>query len=127
MTHQAQQQTIERYIAAYNDFDIDGMLAVVHPDVLFRNMSGGEVNAETNGAEAFRQLAEQSKGLFVSRCQKVTRFDIRDEAATVEIDYEGVLAMDLPNGMKAGDILRLQGRSEFEFRDGKLLRITDYS
>ncbi len=127
MTREAQQQTIERYIAAYNAFDIDGMLAVVHPDVLFRNVSGGEVDVETSGAMAFRQLAEQSKGLFASRCQTVTRLDISDEVATVEIDYQGVLAANLPNGMKAGDTLRLQGRSEFEFRDGKLLRITDYS
>lgn len=127
MTREAQQQTIERYIAAYNAFDIDGMLAVVHPELEFRNVSGGEVNAETTGVEPFRQLAEASKGLFASRCQTITRLDIRGEAATAEIDYHGVLAVDLPNGMKAGDTLRLQGRSEFEFRDGKLSRISDYS
>ena len=29
---------------------------------------------------------------------------------TVEIDYEGVLKMDIPNGSKAGETLRLKGK-----------------
>ena len=45
----------------------------------------------------------------------------------IEVAYEGVLASDLPNGMKAGETLRLSGRSEFTFRDGKIYRITDAS
>lgn len=45
----------------------------------------------------------------------------------IGIDYEGVLAADLPNGMKAGEILRLNGKSEFTFRDEKIYRITDIS
>lgn len=37
------------------------------------------------------------------------------------------LASDLSSGMKAGNTLELTGRSEFEFRDGKIFRLTDYS
>jgi hypothetical protein len=37
------------------------------------------------------------------------------------------LASDLPNGMKAGETLRLNGRSEFTFCDGKIYRIKDVS
>jgi ketosteroid isomerase-like protein len=118
---------IDRYIAAYNDFDVDGMLASLHPDVEFRNISGGEVNASASGAEEFRRLAEQSKGLFSSRRQEITRFESDGNTAAVDISYEGVLASDLPNGMNAGDMLRLEGRSEFGFRDSKIHRITDYS
>jgi hypothetical protein len=40
---------------------------------------------------------------------------------------EGILAADLPNGMKAGESMHLEGRSEFGFRDGRIDRITDYS
>ena len=46
---------------------------------------------------------------------------------TTDIVYEGVLAVDLPNGMKAGEELRINGCSEFEFKDGKIYRITDFS
>jgi hypothetical protein len=39
----------------------------------------------------------------------------------------GVLALDLPNGMHAGQELRLQGRSRFTFQDGKIRTLADYS
>lgn len=32
---------IERYIRAYNDLDIEGMIAWMHPDCSFENRSGG--------------------------------------------------------------------------------------
>ncbi len=112
-------------IDRYNDFDVDGMLALLHRDVEFRNISGGEVNASASGAEEFRRLAEQSKGLFSSRRQEITRFESDGNTAAVDISYEGVLASDLPNGMNAGDMLRLEGRSEFGFLDSKTHRITD--
>ena len=122
-----QKEVIEGYIAAYNAFDIEAMLALIHPDVVFKNVAGGEVNATATGAEEFRTMAEQTKSLFSSRCQVMTSFDSIGDTASVDIKYEGVLSTDLPNGMKAGDTLRLNGRSVFQFRDGKLLRITDYS
>jgi hypothetical protein len=45
----------------------------------------------------------------------------------VAIAYEAELAIDLPNGMKAGDRLSLAGRSEFRFRDGKISHLVDHS
>lgn len=127
MTTDEMRRVIDRYIAAYNAFDVDGMLAVVHDDVEFRNVSGGETTAAASGKAALRELAEQSKGLFAERRQEISAFDAEHDRATVEIRYEAVLAVDLPNGMKAGDTLRLGGRSEFGFRDGLIDRITDYS
>ncbi|MFH0784716.1 MAG: nuclear transport factor 2 family protein [Pseudomonadota bacterium] len=118
---------IERYLDAYNAFDIDGMMSVIHPDIVFQNVSGGEVNATASGANEFRKLAEQSKGLFSARTQTITSFETKDDQTFIGVDYEGVIASDLPNGMKAGETLRLNGRSEFDFRDGKIYRITDIS
>jgi hypothetical protein len=118
---------IEKYLDAYNVFDIDGMMSVIHPEIDFKNVSGGEVNASASGSDEFRKLAEQSKGLFSKRKQTITKFETNDDLAFIGIDYEGVLAVDLPNGTKAGETLRLTGRSEFAFRDGKIYRITDIS
>lgn len=118
---------IERYLAAYNAFDVDGMMATIHRDVEFKNISGGVVNATVSGAHEFRQLAEQSKGLFSSRNQTVRTFESHEDKAVIEVVYEAVLASDLPNGMKAGETLRLDGRSEFVFRDGKIHQLADYS
>ncbi len=127
MTDEEKKNAIRSYLAAYNGFDIEGMVAIVHPEVVFKNVSGGEVNAQTEGVEQFRQLANKSKALFSSRNQKATKFNFTGDIVTVDITYEGVLAVDLPNGMKAGEVLRLNGRSEFEFKDGKMFKITDFS
>jgi ketosteroid isomerase-like protein len=127
MTKEKQKTVIQSYIAAYNSFDIDTMVALVHAEVVFKNVSGGEVNAAVVGVDQFRELAEQSKTLFSSRYQKATNLKFTGSIATTDIAYEGILAVDLPNAMKAGEVLRLNGRSEFEFKDGKIYRITDFS
>lgn len=118
---------IERYLDAYNRFDVEGMMDVVHANVTFTNVADGAVTASATGASEFRQLAEQAKAAFASRKQTMKAFEAEGDKASIEVAYEGVLATDLPNGMKAGERLRLEGRSHFVFRDGKIYRITDES
>ena len=127
MNKNEKEHLIQRYVQAYNGFDIDGMVALLHPECTFQNMSGGEVNASTSGVAQFRQLAEQSKELFSSRRQTITAYKHDGEAVTVDIDYEGILRVDLPNGAKTGETLKLRGQSVFRFCDGLILAITDYS
>jgi hypothetical protein len=120
-------EIIEKYISAYNSFDIEGMIAPLHEEIEFRNSSSGSVDVETSGIEKFREIAEQSKSLFSYRCQTIVGYSFEDDKAQVEIDYEGILAKDLPNGMKAGDRIHMKGRSVFAFRDEKVAVIEDYS
>ena len=127
MNLEEKRSVVERYLDAYSRFDIDAMMAQIHPDVEFNNVSGNVVNATATGAGEFRRLAEMAREMFSSRKQTVTEFSVIDERVCIEVRYEGVLAADLPNGMKAGETLRLNGRSEFDFRDGKIFRITDIS
>lgn len=127
MTAPEKRSLVDRYLAAYNALDVDGMMDALHPDVEFENVAGGEVTAAASGADAFRQLAEQGAALFASRRQTVTAFDASGPGAVAHVDYEGVLATDLPGGPGAGETLRLQGRSGFEFRDGRISWIRDVS
>lgn len=127
MSKHDKRHIIEHYLDSYNNFDMDGMMSIVHPDIEFANVSGGEVNATAYGTDEFRQLAEQSKGLFSMRRQTITDFAETGDKVFIDILYEAVLAADLPNKMKAGETLRLKGRSEFTFRDGRIYRITDIS
>jgi hypothetical protein len=101
MVSSRQKEIIDCYIAAYNSFDVEAMLRFVHPDVLFKNVAGNEVNATATGINEFREMAEHSRTLFSARCQRITDFESTGDTVTVRIDYEGVLAADLPNGMKA--------------------------
>jgi hypothetical protein len=50
-----------------------------------------------------------------------------DRTAAVEIEYEAVLAIDLPTGLKSGETMQLRGVTVFAFSDGKIARISDYS
>jgi ketosteroid isomerase-like protein len=118
---------IERYIAAYNAFDVPGMLALLEPDVTFENVSGGQVTAAANGREELRALAEHAATLFTSRCQTIRQYVTTADGAQVEIDYEGVLAADLGPDLRTGATLRLAGRSTFVIRDERIARIVDES
>lgn len=118
---------IDQYISAYNRMDVVGMLATVHPDMKFANISGGSVTASADGVEEFRTLAEQSKSLFSEREQTILDFEAGENKAVVSIAFHAVVANDLPNGLKKGQVLSVSGRSEFAFGVGKVLSITDVS
>ncbi|GGE99740.1 nuclear transport factor 2 family protein [Hymenobacter cavernae] len=120
-------QIVEAYIEAYNRFDIDGMVRHLHDDVVFKNISNGEVNLTTTGKDDFRQQAEQAKQYFSQRAQRVTNWQTTDDRIEVLIDYSAVAAIEFPNGLKPGDTLHLQGKSVFQFADGKIISIEDIS
>jgi ketosteroid isomerase-like protein len=118
---------VDRYIDAYNRMDIEGMLLVVHSDIEFMNISGGVVNANTRGVSDLKALAEQSLSVFSERHQEILSFEANDTRAVAAISFRAVLASDHSNGLKMGHELTLTGRSEFEFQDGAILKITDIS
>ena len=116
MKDEEKESVISDYLAAYNNFDVEGMIALVHPKVTFVNIYEDKVNARAEGLEQLRKLANKSKALFSSQHQEAIKFNFIGDRVKVDIAFEGVLAADLPNGMKAGDTLRFHGSSEFEFR-----------
>ena len=120
-------EMIENYVEAYNSFDVSGMVKLLHQNILFRNYVNGEVNVETYGIQAFKELAEKSIKTFSSRRQNIMEYRVREDKIEVFINYEGILAVDLPNGLKTGNKLRLKGKSVFQFEEGKISRIEDYS
>jgi ketosteroid isomerase-like protein len=127
METRAKKDLIERFVRAYNSFDVDGMLALMHPECSFQNISGGEVTASAKGLRQFRELAETAKTLFSTRSQTITTYQYDAESVTVDIDYQGVLRVDLPKGPKAGQTLKLKGKSIFRFRDGLIYELIDQS
>ena len=103
------------------------MLKGVHPQVEFKNVSAEVVNASTNGVAELRALAQQSLSQFSERHQKIESFELQDHVAVATIAFRAVVAADLPNGLKKGQVLNLSGRSEFEFQNGTISKITDIS
>lgn len=120
-------EQIDRYLAAYNAFDVGGMLATLSPEVRFENYAAGQLTAATSGIEEFRQLAEQSKGMFSEREQRITALEPGDGSIIASIAYRGRLSTDIPDGPRAGTVLDVQGTSEFWFDAGLIAKIIDRS
>jgi len=120
-------ELIDRYVAAYNQYDVEGMLAVMHPEVEFRNVAAGEVTVASHGREEFRAIAERAATLVASRRQTVREYGDDGVQAWITVDYDGVLAADLGPELPAGTTLRLSGRSTFSFRDGWIVQLVDES
>ncbi len=120
-------KAIENYIQSYNSFDIDGMIKDLDDEVVFENIANGEVDLRVEGIAGFKEQAESAKQYFTQRQQTITSWEMDGDMVGIEIDYEAILAVDLPNGMKAGDTLKLKGQSEFVFEGDKIVAIRDRS
>lgn len=118
---------LDRFLIAYNSFDVDGMLALLSLDIRFENYSSGQLTDATDGIDEFRELAEKSKSLFSEREQRITKLTIDESSAFADIAYRGRLAIDIPDGPSAGTVLDLQGHSEYSFKGGKISKIVDRS
>lgn len=127
MKNKLYKEIIEKYIEAYNSFDIEKMIFDMHNNVRFENISNGEITLTTNGIVELKNQAEQTKQYFTEREQRITNIDINNDIVEIDIDYKGILAIDFPNGLKAGDKIELKGKSIFKFKDNKIIELKDIS
>ncbi|WP_194164640.1 nuclear transport factor 2 family protein [Microvirga thermotolerans] len=118
---------VRAYVDAYDAKDVDGMLRCLTENVPFQNIASGAVNAETNGIDAFAELARMGAAAFRERRQEVKGCIAVGNRVTIEVDYSAVVGADLPNGWKAGQALRFAGASYFELEGGRIARIVDAS
>ncbi|MEL6569589.1 MAG: nuclear transport factor 2 family protein, partial [Pseudomonadota bacterium] len=61
------EDVIAKYIACYNNRDIEGMIAFVTEDVVFENISNTGQSMRLEGKQAMRQVAELSGNAFSYR------------------------------------------------------------
>lgn len=116
---------VENYIQSYNRFDVEGMLKDLDPELVFKNISNGEIDLSTRGIPEFKIQAEKAKEIFSQREQKITDRIVEGNMVEVGIDYEGILNSDLSNGLKKGTTIKLKGKSIFKFRNDKIIEIRD--
>ncbi len=122
-----QKSVIEHYLQAYNSFDVAGMLKDLHDEVEFEHISGGQISMAIRGKKAFKEQAQAATAYFKERSQEVIAWHFDGDLVLVDIDYRGVLAIDFPNGMRAGETLRLKGQSVFSFLGDQVIKIQDKS
>ncbi len=121
------EDVIAKYIACYNNRDIDGMISFVTEDVVFENISNAGQSMRLEGKTAMRQVAELSGNAFSYRRQRIVNIVSTGTKAAAEVEFEGKAAVDLPTGVAAGETVKIRGASFFEMRGGLLARVADYS
>ncbi|MGY6560101.1 MAG: nuclear transport factor 2 family protein [Nitritalea sp.] len=123
----AREEVIKNYVDSYNNFDILKMIENFADSIVFMNKQNGQVTMTLNGIHEFKKQAETAKQFFLQREQKIISFKHEGPISQIEIDYQGVLAQDFPNGLKKGQEIKLKGKSTFEFKDGIVIKLTDES
>lgn len=118
---------VEAYINAYNAMDVDSMIAYLADDVVFRNYAGDTITAQANDKAGFEELARVSVSAFKERKLTLKKIFNMGDTTVLTIQFDGIVAVDMPNGWKAGQKLDYRGASEFQLTDGKIIRITDQS
>lgn len=122
------EKIIENYINAYNQFDIDRMVTGFDESIVFENVQDGVTNMSLKGLTEFIQQAKQAKTYFSKRTQTIKSFTHSDCKTEIQIEYNAILGMDFPNGLKKGDKLELKGKSIFEFtEDNRIKKLIDIS
>lgn len=119
---------VKQYIEAYNAFDVDGMVEVLDSNVHFQNIVEGQVNLSLLGRTAFKEQAIQAAAVFEERQQTILGVQEVDESTiAIKIAYTGKVAVDMPNGMQAGQEIEMEGESIFGFSGDKIVLIKDIS
>ncbi|NYB26494.1 MAG: nuclear transport factor 2 family protein [Methanobacteriaceae archaeon] len=118
---------IDQYVKAYNEFDVDKMVRNIHPDVEFKNIANGEVNMHIQGLETFKKQVKDSTNLLKKREMTITKQTIEGDVVKNKIDFKAVLNVDIPEGPKSGELVKLKGESVFKFKGGKIIYIEDIS
>lgn len=128
MDEERQRDLVEQYVSAYNDFDVDGMAALLDEDVEFQNVRDGTVTASASGINEFILLAEKATVAFLRREQTILSFTSDGEqSARAQIAFTGTLANDVPGLGEVGDDVSMMGQTEFEFTNGTITAIRDHS
>ena len=120
-------EIILTYLEAYNARDVEAMLALLTDDVRFENATNSGDAMVIEGKTALAELAHQSAAAFSERRQSVRDAVVTPERVVLDIDFEAVVAIDMPTGWKAGETVELRGVSFFELREGRISSIVDFS
>ncbi len=118
---------IKSYVEAYNQFDTKKMIQHLDDNIIFQNISNGQLNATTTGINEFKKQAEETKLYFAERKQTITSWDYSGDKVIVQIDYFGILKNDLSLDLKSGDTIKMVGTSEFIFKNDKIIQLIDKS
>lgn len=118
-------EIIQEYFDAYNEFNIEKMVALLTDDISFKNTSNGKVILEINGKKSYKHQAESAVPLFEKREMTINKLIFNKDNVDVRLKFKGILGIDVPEDHKKGDKIEDEGRTILKFRDDKIYSIED--
>lgn len=115
---QSPYEVVERYMAAYNDHDVEAMLELVHPDVQWLTIDGDRIRVETDGAD---DLAEAMRGYF--EAVPSTRSSIE----SLMVSGKRVSVRERAHWESSGQSRSQAALSVYEIDDGRIVRVWYFS
>ena len=123
----AEKKIVKDFIKHYNAFQIDKMMDLFTDDCIFENVTNSSETVKCIGKKELKDFASTSGIIFKERKQTPINWIIEKDKIAVETDFEGTLALDLPDGNKTGDVIKLRGVSIYELENQKIKRLVDFS
>jgi ketosteroid isomerase-like protein len=115
-----------RYLRAIEESDVDTLDAVLHPDVVFREMPN---RLKPDGAvvdrSAIHAAFAKGRSLLASQSYEVTEALAVDGRVALQVEWSGTVASAAPP-FAEGQVLRAHFAMFLEVRDGQIFRQINY-
>jgi hypothetical protein len=112
------------FLDAYNAKNVDGMLADVTNDVMFRHYCDAGVLFKAEDKTAFEAALREEVAAFTQRTHTVKTSMTMLGSTVLTTQFDARVGKNLSNGWVAGQEITLPGAAEFQFRDDKIANIT---
>ncbi len=112
------------FLDAYNAKNVDGMLADVTNDVMFRHYCDAGVLFKAEDKVAFEAAMREDVSAFTQRTHTVKTSMTMLGSTVLTTQFDARVGKDLSSGWVAGQDITLPGAAEFQFRDDKIANIT---
>lgn len=120
-------EIFQRYLLAYNSFDVEAMLQLLSEDVRFENYSNDALTVSASNKREFKELAEKGKWIFDERKQELLSTRPVECGLEAKIRFWGKLSNEAATEAGASPYVEIMGTSEVQFQDNKIVKLVDRS
>lgn len=93
---------VNSFVVAFSKFDIKALEPLLSDNIIFKNISQGEILEEASNKIEFALILEQAKILFSNRDIKIQAVNIKENIIEVDTQIEATMAISTPDGLRAG-------------------------
>ncbi len=123
MTHPDHSALIEAWAATWSSGNVEQLLALFTDDCRYEDVTMQYVN---EGRAALQDFAQKVLTAFPDYQMKLTWWFTTGDTGAAEWIATGIHQHDFPGLPATGNQFQVRGASVFEFRAGKICRVSDY-